>query len=88
MNKTSDIKKGDIIYSPEEGWLMFVTEEMQLIWLSTNTRQFEAIHLTSIHNDRSSKRAITHLDTSKFFILGNIKELIQLSDKEIKHDRD
>ena len=86
MNKVSDIKSGDIIYSPEEGWLMFVTEDMKLIWLSTNTRQFEAIHLTSMYNDRSSKREITHLDTSKFFILGNIKKLIQLSDKEIKHE--
>jgi len=86
MSKVSDIKAGDIIYSPLEEWLIFVTGDMKLIWLSISTVRCEAVHLSSVLNDEKAKREVTHLGTSEFFILGNIEELIKLSDKEIKDD--
>jgi len=86
MNTVRDIKAGDIIYSPIESWLIFVTEDMKLVWLSTTTSRFEPIHLGSVLQDVGKLREVTHLNSSKFFILGNIKEMIKLSDEAIKDD--
>jgi len=95
MNDIEDIKSGDIIYSPKESWLLFCTSDMCLVWLSISTSVEEddiACGLNSFRMDVDTTtgriKTKDHLTGIPFYIIGNIKELVEITDKEIKLDRD
>lgn len=76
-----DIKPGDIILVPNYHWLLFVTKDLKLMYLTSEYTIDRHLpeDLKSIEQDIDLGKDTTYLWDIKFHILGNIKDLITLA---------
>lgn len=86
-----NIKPGDIIICPDIRWLLYVTQDLKLVFLTTDWQDFHhsvPVSLSSIVYDGAHGRGVNHLTDVRFRILGNIADIITLATGYDFNDRD